>query len=196
MKNNIIIAGVPRAGKSNMSNKLSREFGYQHVSMDAVIGGIETVFPELGIKWWPCESDDIEVLRVASEKTTLIVKEMIDSGEYDEFEPGMVVDAVQILPEHFIAHLSEKNCEIVYLLTSDVTPQERFAIHRKHDTEKHYTFKFTDEQMSYHCNYVVERSKMLKEQCIKYGLQFFETARDREKAFEDCMQFLSDNRKK
>ena len=190
MKNNIIIAGVPRAGKSTMSNKLSREFGYQHVSMDAIIGGIETVFPELGIKWWPCESDKIEVLRIASEKVTLIIKAMLESGEYDEFETGMIVDAVQILPEHFIKHLSDKDCEIIYFLTADVTPEERFVIHRKHDTEKDYTSKFTDEQMSWHCNYIVERSKLLKEQCLKYGLQYFETAREREKVFKDCMQFI------
>jgi len=67
MKNNIIIAGVPRAGKSTFANKLSRKYGYQHLSMDAIIGGIETVFPELNIKWWPCESNDINVLRIASE---------------------------------------------------------------------------------------------------------------------------------
>jgi len=149
----------------------------------------------LGIKWWPCESEDIEILRIASEKTALIVKAMLESEEYDEFEPGMVVDVVQILPEHFVKYLSDKKCEIVYFLTADVTPEERFVIHRKYDTEKDYTSEFTDEQMSYHCKYVVERSKLLKEQCVKYGLQYFETARDREKIFEDCVQFLSDNRR-
>ena len=194
MKNNIIIAGVPRAGKSTMSNKLSRKFGYQHVSMDAITGGIETVFPELGIKWWPCESEDIEILRIASEKATLIIKAMLESAEYNEFEPGMVIDVVQILPEHFIKHLSDRDCKIAYFLTSDVTPEERFAIHRKYDTEKDYTSEFTDEQMSYHCNYVVNRSMLLKEQCIKHGLQYFETARDREKIFDECIHFFSNER--
>ena len=33
MKNNIIIAGVPRAGKSTVSHILSQEYGYQHVSI-------------------------------------------------------------------------------------------------------------------------------------------------------------------
>ena len=190
---NIIIAGVPRAGKSTMSNILSRKFGYQHVSMDAIIGGIETVFPELGIKWWPCESEELAVLRIASEKTALIVKSMLETEEYDEFQSGMVIDVVQILPEHFVKHLSDKNCDIAYLLTADVSAEERFAIHRKHDTEKDYTYKFTDEQMTWHCNYIVERSKLLKEQCITYDLQYFETARNREKALEDCICFLSGN---
>jgi len=191
MKNNIIIAGVPRAGKSTMSNALSRKFAYQHLSMDAIIGGIETVFPELGIKWWPCESDDINILNIASEKTALIIKSMLKTAEYDEFEPGMVVDVAQIFPEHFIKHLSDKDCEIVYFLTANVTAEERFAIHRKHDTEKDYSSKFTDARMLYHCKHVVERSKLLKEQCIKYNLPYFETAKNRQKAFDECMKLLS-----
>jgi len=193
IKNTIIIAGVPRAGKSTLSNMLSRKYGYQHVSMDAIIGGIENVFPELGIKWWPCESDNIEILRIASEKVALIVKSMLETEEYNEFEPGMVIDVVQILPEHFVKHLSDKNCDIAYLLTSDVSAEERFAIHRKHDTEKDYTYKFTDEQLTWHCNYIVERSKLLRKQCIIYDLQYFETARNRGKTLDGCICFLSDN---
>lgn len=30
MKNNIIIAGVPRAGKSTISHRLATHYGYQH----------------------------------------------------------------------------------------------------------------------------------------------------------------------
>ena len=49
MKNNIIIAGVPRAGKSTVSHILSQEYGYQHVSMDSIIAGFEKCFPETGV---------------------------------------------------------------------------------------------------------------------------------------------------
>ena len=95
MKNNVIIAGVPRAGKSTMSNMLSRKFGYQHVSMDAIIAGFELVFPELGIKWWPSCEDKAERMKRyynASEKVALFIRAMMESAEYDEFEPGMIVD--------------------------------------------------------------------------------------------------------
>lgn len=34
MKNNIIVSGVPRAGKSTVSHLLASKYGYQHVSMD------------------------------------------------------------------------------------------------------------------------------------------------------------------
>ena len=198
MKNNLIIAGVPRAGKSTMSNMLSRKFGYQHVSMDSIIAGIESVFPELGIEWWWWssgeESERIDKIRNASEKVALFIKAMLESEEYDEFEPGMVVDILQLLPEHYIKYLNDKNCEIAYFITSDVTPEERFAIHRTYDTEKDYSFYFTDEEMHSNCEFVVERSLFLKEQCIKYGLPYYETAKNRVMTFEKFIQSLEERR--
>ena len=50
MKKHVIIAGVPRSGKSTISQKISAHLGYQHISMDSVIAGIESVFPETGIQ--------------------------------------------------------------------------------------------------------------------------------------------------
>lgn len=49
MKKHIIIAGVPRAGKSTTSQLISKVYGYQHISMDSIIAGIEKTFPETGV---------------------------------------------------------------------------------------------------------------------------------------------------
>lgn len=45
----MIIAGVPRAGKSTISHLLSRQYGYQYISMDSIIAGFEKCFPETGV---------------------------------------------------------------------------------------------------------------------------------------------------
>lgn len=194
MKNNIIIAGVPRAGKSTLSHILSRKYGYQHVSMDSIVAGFESVFPALGIAWWPSKATDmppLDVLRNASGKIALFISAMLESGEYDEFEPGMIVDAYQLFPEDYVKHLKDKNCEVFYLITSDVTPEERFSIQKTYDTEKDYTFYKQDDELRGECVELVEESKFIKEQCIKYNLPYFETARNREKVFEQIIQLLS-----
>ena len=49
MKKYIILAGVPRAGKSTASQIVAKTLGYQHISMDSIIAGIEKVFPETDI---------------------------------------------------------------------------------------------------------------------------------------------------
>ena len=49
MKKYIIIAGVPRAGKSTVSQMITKKLGYQHISMDSILAGIEKVFPETNV---------------------------------------------------------------------------------------------------------------------------------------------------
>lgn len=188
MKNNIIIAGVPRAGKSTIAHRLSKKYGYQHVSMDSIIAGFEKCFPETGVSTYQGLSS-MDTLRVISGKMAPFVSAMLDSGEYDEFEPGMVLDMYQLLPEDYDKYLRGKNCEVFYFLTSDVTPEERFAIQKKYDTEKDYTFYKPDEELRVGAVYIVEQSILMKEQCEKYGLPYYETARDREQVFE---RFLRD----
>lgn len=76
------------------------------------------------------------------------------------------------------------NCEIAYFITSDVTPEERFAIQKQYDTERDYTFYKSDEELREGAVYIVEQSICMKEQCQKYGLPYFETARYRERIFQ------------
>ena len=194
MKNNIIIAGVPRAGKSTISHMLSHKFGYQHISMDSIIAGFERVFPELGINTY-ADMPSVNILRNISGKIAPFIRAMLDSGEYDEFEPGMVLDVYQLLPEDYVKHLSGENCEIFYLITSDVSPEERFAIQKAHDTEKDYTFYYSDEDIREGCEYIVEQSRLMKAQCIEHGLPYFETARDRERVFEYFIEFIAKRQK-
>jgi len=69
--------------------------------MDAIVAGFENVFPELGISWWPSKAADIpplDVLRSVSGKVALFIRAMLDSGEYDEFEPGAVFDVACLSP--------------------------------------------------------------------------------------------------
>ncbi len=188
MKNNIIIAGVPRAGKSTVSHILSKEYGYQHISMDSIIAGFEKCFPETGVSTYQGLSS-LETLQVISSKMAPFVRAMLDSGEYDEFAPGLVLDMYQLLPADFDKYIRGANCEIAYFITSDVTPEERFLIQKKYDTEKDYTFYKSDEELREGAEYIVEQSILIREQCKKYGLPYYETAREREQVFR---QFLRD----
>ncbi|MCR4599963.1 MAG: hypothetical protein K5678_13145 [Acetatifactor sp.] len=194
MKNNIIIAGVPRAGKSTVSHMLSKKFGYQHVSMDSIIAGFEKCFPETGVSTY-CGLSSMDTLKLISSKMTPFVRAMLDSAEYDEFEPGMVLDMYQLLPEDYDKYLRDANCEIVYLLTSDVTPQERFEIQKKYDTPKDYTFYKSDEELIEGAHYIVEQSILMKKQCEKYGLTYYETAHEREKAFQRLFADFEEGRR-
>lgn len=190
MKNNIIIAGVPRAGKSTISNLLARKYGYQHVSMDSINAGFEKVFPELGIDT-SADMDSLDKLHKISGKIAPFIRAMLDSGEYDEFTPGMVLDVYQLLPEDYMKFLHGSNCEIHYFITSDVTANERYEILKTYDTEKDYTFYEPEDVLRQDCQELVDESQFIRDECLKFKLPFHETARNRQAVFDEFIRCLS-----
>lgn len=186
MKKHVIIAGVPRSGKSTISQKISAHLGYQHISMDSVIAGIESVFPETGIQT-DVDTDLWENIQYISVKMALFIRAMIDSGEYDECDYGMVIDIFQLLPQHYIQHIDSSVCEIYYLGTSEVTPEERYELLKKYDTPKDYTYYKSEEENKKNCADIVTISKKLKEQCSIYHLPYYDTSYDREQVFESIL---------
>ena len=193
MKKHIIITGVPRAGKSTVSQMISKKFGYQHISMDSIIAGFEKVFPETGIdsdaEGIPCAEN---ISRISA-KIAPFIRAMMDSGEYDELDYGMVIDIFQLFPEDFIKYVDRSLCDIYYLLTSDVTPKERFALLKKYDTPKDYTYYKSDRENMDDCADYVEISRLYKEQCIKYGIPYFETSRNRDIVIGQFIRSLENN---
>lgn len=192
MTKHIIIAGVPRAGKSTVSARIAKRFGYQHISMDSIIAGFEKCFPDTGVNTYQGLSS-LDTLKVISKKMAPFIQAMIDSGEYDEQEYGMLIDMYQLLPEDYVNFIDPQKCAVYYFLTADVTPEERFRIQKKHDTPKDYTYYYSDEEKREGCRCIVEQSVLMREQCRKYGLPCFETSQNRETVLEG---FLSELGKK
>ncbi len=189
MKKHIIIAGVPRAGKSTVSQEISKRYGYQHISMDSVIAGIEKTFPETGI-----DSDanvpPMDNLFYISEKIAPFIRAMMDSGEYEELDYGMVIDVCQLLPKDYVKYIDQSICDVYYFVTADVTPEERFDILKKYDTSKDYTFYKTDDENKEDCISIVEISKLLKEQCEQFRLPCFETSRNRKSIIDEFIKSI------
>lgn len=189
MKKYIIIAGVPRAGKSTVSQMIAKRMGYQHISMDSVIAGIEKVFPETQIDT-DASVEPQQNLAFISSKIALFIRAMMDSGEYDECDYGVVIDVYQLLPADYMKFLKNENCEIYYFLSSDVMPEERFEILKAFDTPKDYTYYHSDEENKKDCMDIVNISNFLKEQCIRCGLPYYETSHDREAVLDAFMSDL------
>ena len=188
VKKQIIIAGVPRSGKSTVSQKISQNLGYQHISMDSIIAGIEGAFPETGINS-DADADLWQNIRSISSKMARFIRAMTDSGEYDECGYGMVIDIFQLLPEHYVRHIDSSVCEIYYFGTADVTPQERYELLKAYDTPKDYTYHQSEAENREDCARIVAVSKKLKEQCELYNLPYYDTSRNREQVFKSVFGF-------
>lgn len=188
-----IIAGVPRAGKSTLSRRIARELGWQHVSMDAIIAGFERCFPETGIDTGisvNAKKPSLEILQIISGKIAPFLRAMTDPEEYDEKNGPMVIDMYQLLPEDYVNFIDPKICGVLYLLTGDLTPEERCAIQKRFDTPEDYTYGLSDDERLEGCQDLVEQSRLMREQCLRLGLPYYETAHDRERVFAEILEHL------
>lgn len=179
----LIIAGVPRSGKSTLSRRVAKALGWQHVCMDAIIAGFEQCFPETGIDTGLSVNKDkssMEILRIISGRIGPFLRAMTSPEEYDRKNGPMVIDMYQLLPEDYVKYLDPEVCGILYLLTGDVTPEERYRIQKEFDTPEDYTYELSDEERLEGCGYLVEQSRLMREQCERLGLACYETARDRD----------------
>ncbi len=194
MKKNIIIAGVPRAGKSTASHLLAQRYGYQHLCFDAINAGFEHCFPQLGIDTY-ANMSSIDNLIQISGKIAPFINAMFASEEYEKYERGLVIDVYQLLPEDYIKHIDPSYCDIFYFVTADITPEERFEHLRKYDTPDEYTYHKSDDEMKAGCADMVEQSRLIREQCEKYGLPCYETSRDREHVINDYIEEVGQGKK-
>ena len=107
-----------RSSEYAMSQMIAKKFGYQHISMDSVIAGFEKAFPQVGIDT-DADMDVKENVKSISAKIAPFLRAMMDSGEYDECDYGMVIDVFQLLPEDYRKYIDPSVCEIYYFITSD-----------------------------------------------------------------------------
>ena len=191
MKKHIIIAGVPRSGKSTISQKIANDFGYQHISMDSIIAGIESVFPETNIDS-DADTDPYENIQYISSKMAPFIRAMMDSGEYDECDYGTVIDIYQLLPQHYVQYIDSSVCDIYYFGTSEVTPEERYELLKKYDTPRDYTYYKSEEENKKSCAEIVAVSKQIKEQCRIHDLPYYDTSHDREQVFKAFFNHLEE----
>lgn len=190
MTKHILISGVPRAGKSTVSRMIAKRYGYQHISMDCIIAGFEQCFPETGVSSY-IEPTPVETLQAVSRKMAPFLRAMMDSGEYDELDYGMVIDMYRLLPEDYVKYLDPQKCAAYYFVTAEPSVEERLRMLKEHDTPNDYTFFDTEEKRLARCQEIVAHSRLLREQCKQYGLPCLETSWDRAQVLRGFVDSLN-----
>lgn len=169
---NILIAGVPRAGKTTLAKMLADELeNYNLITLDAVRNGFGDVFPELDINDRDGKNNTIEFPKFVSRM--IYWNEKILKSHYN-----YIIEGCQILPD--IAENLFPDSIIIYLGLGNKGPEEILQNIRKNDTPDEYSYHRSDERMLNSINRNIKLDKYIREKCELYKIKYIDTFDNRE----------------
>lgn len=179
----IIIAGVPRAGKTTVCSKLAHSLKYQHLAMDAVMIAFEEGLPEAGIR----HTDRWDLVET-SKQIIKFVARMAKTENYDKFDYRLAFDLYHITPKDYFENVDKNYCDIYFLGYPNITVEEKLKEIRKFDTQYDWTSKREDDIVREHLKDYIDISKYFQDECKKYQLPFVDISHNREKVIDDLVK--------
>jgi|GEM_PF-2062027 len=174
----IIIAGVPRSGKSTLSKQLSKDGNYSYIPFDAIVSTSQNLYPDLGISHF---EDSKEV----SKKTAPFIAEFLKHLVFESI--SAVIDVYQLYPIDIVDQPALQNVDILFLGYPDIYPQEKMEKILKHARKGDWTEGVQRKELLSYIQKYIDESKIIKEQCQEYGFQFIDTGSDYEEVIKQVI---------
>lgn len=187
MKNNnlknIYLIGPSRCGKTTTASYLSEKYGYTHIIMDAVIETMTDVAPELGIRHGNLESEEFKNFLASYTKNLF------------KYTKHNIIDLEKLPPDFVKQFVNEDESIVIYMGYPNISPEEKLAQMREHDTKFDWTRNLSDEELLELLRHHIETSKKLKQEAEDHGITFIDTSYNRDDAIRRTFESLEKSNK-
>lgn len=179
-----LVGGVSRSGKTRIARKILADRQVPYLSLDWLMMGFNDGIPEYGIHHllWP---DDI------ARKMSPFLQGMIDCMLADVTD--YVIEGEAMLPE-FVAGLIAKHPDKVraaFLGYTEIDLDDKVSLIKRYsDGDNDWLAGKSDEYIRDHVGNMIGYSRMIKEECEKHGVPYFDTSGDFRAATEAATDFL------
>jgi len=179
-----LVSGISRSGKTLLAKKILADKGIPYLSLDWLMMAFNDGIPEYGIHHllWPDEiAEKIEPFLLG-----MIDSMLVDGMDYviegEAMRPQMVADLVEKHPDEINA---------VFLGYTDISVKNKVALVKKHVAgENDWLTKESDEYIRDHIGNMIAHSKVIKNECEKHGLSYFDTSDDFSGTIQAATDFL------
>ena len=179
-----LVSGSSRSGKTLIAKKVLADERIPYLSLDWLMMGFNDGMPDYGIHHllWPNE---------IAEKMGPFLQGMIDCMLVDGID--YVIEGEAMLPR-MVADLVEKHpgkIRAVFLGYTEINVEDKVALVKTHGTaENDWLTGQSDEYIRDHVGNMIAYSKMIKNECEKYGLSYFDTSEDFLRVIETATDHL------
>lgn len=184
---NILIMGVGRAGKTTLSNMIKEKYNsYSLIHSDSIKWGLiraagKESYYNKNIK----EQKEFE----HGEYFQRVLLEFFNSCiRNDKNNYGYILESGQLEPKIVKEYIDFKNTKIIVLGHGDLTKNDIIKLCRDNDKVGDWSFGISDEELNSQAEKWAEVNQTLKEDCPKYGLEYIDTSKDRDKILKDILE--------
>lgn len=105
-------------------------------------------------------------------------------------EENFVLEGWHVYPKEISNLFRDTDVKIICWGYTKISCEETFNLIRKNEKENSYTRRLTDEKIKELITDYIEYGKILKKQCEKNNIKFYDTLFERDSALEETMRFL------
>lgn len=180
----ILIFGVPRAGKTSLSRLLVNELdNYEIFSIDAIRNAFGDIFPEL-------EINDGNGKNNYTLLPNYVSKLLHWHHKILKNNLGYIVEGCQVFPDKVKEVFDVENSIVIYLGHGKLQPEEILKNIRKYDTPEEYSYKRSDESMLQQCEKYYELEQTIALKCKEYDFIYVDTSNNREEVLHKLIDQL------
>ncbi len=184
---NIIIMGIGRAGKTTLSKMIKDKYNsYNLIHSDALkwamirAKGEEEYYRNNVNKQKEFEHGEYFQRTLLEFYNSLIKK---DANKY-----GYILESGQLQPKIVREMIDFDNTIVLCLGLGNFKPEDMIKQCITYDTEESWTYKLPREYLLEHAQDWYECNERLKIECPKYGIEYIDTSRDREKVLNEILE--------
>ena len=183
---NILIIGIGRAGKTTLSEMLKNKYkNYNLLHSDSLKWAMiraenkESYYKENVDKQNEFEHSDY------FQRTLLGLFNSLIKEDKNHF--GYILESGQLHPKLVKEMIDFNNTSVVCLGLGNFSITEIVEMCLKYDTQKDWTFGLSKEYLMNHASNWYYANKMLKENCPKYGIKYYDTSTNRLETLKNIM---------
>ncbi len=166
----IIVGGVPRSGKSILSNKLIKSYNLSRVPIDVIISSINNSFSELNI--------NANSYLQYPEKTVSFLNSMLSQIE-NEKKFYYIFDSCFFTPKELEKYIDHPCFKVLFLGYPNVTIEMKLKYISSYAKENYcwmFEQNITIQEINERLSKYIQVSKKIQTECIKLGRSYALTA--------------------
>ena len=178
---NIILLGVPRAGKSTFAKMILNKFpNYNLIEGDTIANAYLCTLKE---------TSNNNVITYDTNFSKKLIKQIFINSSECEPTLNYILDT-SFLDLDDIKDLDYKNNLIIVFGYPNITVEEEILNLLKYDTENDWTYREPEWKKRNYIDYYIKSSKHYEEECKKLNLKFIDTSKNRQETLNELLTWI------